>query len=376
MLAIVLSGGGSKGAYEIGVWKALKRLKIKYDIVTGTSVGALNAALMTQNTYFRAVNLWRKIDFDKVVDEDIDKDKIIKSYTKNIIRGGMNTTHLEHTVEKALNLKKFYKSKINMGLITVKLDELEPISLTKNDIDPDKLKDYLVASASCFPAFKVKDIEDGLYIDGGYFDNLPINLAISMGATEVIAVDLKEVGLKRKVENDNIKITTISPRNNIGSFLVFDNDISKRAIRLGYNDTLKQFDKLDGDKFSFKKNHLIKNYDKYHIAFEKETEYEIDLNSFNAIVEKLGELFEIDDSYIYNIKKFNKLLIKKFNETKTDKTIIEQIKENKLKRLFSNKYMVKYIYTLVSNEEFKELQKVFKVEYECAVYLKVIMEAL
>ena len=38
--AIVLSGGGSKGAYQIGVWKALKKMHIDYDIVTGTSVGA------------------------------------------------------------------------------------------------------------------------------------------------------------------------------------------------------------------------------------------------------------------------------------------------------------------------------------------------
>ena len=57
MRAIVLSGGGSKGAYEIGVWKALRKLHIKYDIVTGTSVGALNAALMTQKTYHQGLYL-------------------------------------------------------------------------------------------------------------------------------------------------------------------------------------------------------------------------------------------------------------------------------------------------------------------------------
>ena len=48
MKAIVLSGGGSKGSYQIGAWKALRKLKINYDIVTGTSVGALNGALMVQ----------------------------------------------------------------------------------------------------------------------------------------------------------------------------------------------------------------------------------------------------------------------------------------------------------------------------------------
>ena len=73
MRAIVLSGGGSKGAYQIGVWKALRKLKLKYDVVTGTSVGALNAALMVQNNYYKALYFWRKLSFSDVIDEKIDK---------------------------------------------------------------------------------------------------------------------------------------------------------------------------------------------------------------------------------------------------------------------------------------------------------------
>ena len=64
--AIVLSGGGSKGAYQIGVWKALRKLNIKYDLITGTSVGALNAALMTQKDYYRAIWLWYNLNFNIV----------------------------------------------------------------------------------------------------------------------------------------------------------------------------------------------------------------------------------------------------------------------------------------------------------------------
>ena len=56
--AIVLSGGGGKGAYQIGFWKAIRQLGIKYDIVTGTSIGALNGAFMVQKDYHNAFNLW------------------------------------------------------------------------------------------------------------------------------------------------------------------------------------------------------------------------------------------------------------------------------------------------------------------------------
>ena len=53
--AVVLSGGGSRGAYQVGVWKALRKLHYRYKIVTGTSVGALNGTLMVQNDYFKTM---------------------------------------------------------------------------------------------------------------------------------------------------------------------------------------------------------------------------------------------------------------------------------------------------------------------------------
>ena len=66
-VAIVLGGGGSKGAYQVGAWRALRELGIKYDMVTGTSIGALNGALMVLGDYEKALGLWREIDIDKVV---------------------------------------------------------------------------------------------------------------------------------------------------------------------------------------------------------------------------------------------------------------------------------------------------------------------
>ena len=46
--AVVLGGGGARGAYEVGVWQAMAELGMDYQVVTGTSVGALNGALMVQ----------------------------------------------------------------------------------------------------------------------------------------------------------------------------------------------------------------------------------------------------------------------------------------------------------------------------------------
>ena len=70
--ALVLSGGGGKGAYQIGVWKALRRLHVSIDIVTGTSVGALNGAYVVQKDYLKALLLWKNIDFSQIYNKNIE----------------------------------------------------------------------------------------------------------------------------------------------------------------------------------------------------------------------------------------------------------------------------------------------------------------
>ena len=193
---------------------------------------------------------------------------------------------------------------------------------------------------------------------------MPINLAIDMGADEIIAVDLKEVGKKQKVKNKDIRIITISPKNDIGSFLIFDSKMARRAMRLGFNDTFKTLNKLDGNKYTFRLNDLRKNYNRYNINLK--------YDEYLKIVEKLGYLFDIDDSYIYDIKKFNKLLITRFLKLKGDKAI-KSTKIERLKKLFSKKYIVKYLYNQLDN---KELSLIFKTEYKCALYMHTIMEEL
>ena len=81
MKAVVLSGGGSKGAYQIGVWRALRKLNISYDLVTGTSVGALNGALMVQKDYLKGLWLWYNMDFKLIFGEEIKADYNTKDGT-------------------------------------------------------------------------------------------------------------------------------------------------------------------------------------------------------------------------------------------------------------------------------------------------------
>ena len=399
MKALVLSGGGSKGSYQIGVWKALRKLNIKFDIITGTSVGALNGALMVQNEYKKAINIWRKINLKVLFGEDLIKNnsnlELYKMYSKNFIKnGGMDVSELEKIIKQAISIEKFYSSKVNYGLITYNLTNKEAVKIQKKDIEKEHLADYLMASATCFPAFKKKDIKGEKYIDGGYHDNLPINLAIDMGADEIIAVDLSAPGLK-KAPKKKVKITYIKPKNKLTNFLNFNEEGTTRNMKLGYNDTMKVFNKLEGNEFTFKKDHIEKNrilyqdtylhiinkilkYKKIIKAFEELIGINIDINNEKKdeliknlllkIMEGTAKSFNLDETKIYTHKNFNKILQKRL------KTYLK--KEKQLNEPCNKKEVE--LYKKIQENDFKELRKlalINPIDMLKAIYLYTICEA-
>ena len=241
--AVVLAGGGSRGAYQIGVWRAMKELGISWDIVTGASVGALNGALMVQGDYDVAQSLWENITSKEVMRDVLDEEKlpslddrtVWRTFIKDALRqGGADISPLEDMIRRLVDEEKLRASPVDFALITVEYPSMKPLELRKGDIPKGMVAEYLLASAACFPAFKIKEIGDAQYIDGGYYDNLPINLAIDMGAEVVIAVDLHSVGLTRRVKAGAYQITTIQPRWPLGPFILFEKGTAQRNMALGY----------------------------------------------------------------------------------------------------------------------------------------------
>lgn len=385
MRAVVLSGGGSKGSYQIGVWKALRKLKIKYDIVTGTSVGALNGALMVQNKFHKAYKLWKEINMSTLFGKDVQnpktKKELVKIYRTNFFKnGGMEVVELQNLIDKNINKDTFFKSKINYGLVTINLSGKKALQLEKSKIKQEKLSDYLIASASCYPAFQAKDIDGKKYIDGGMFDNLPINLAVKLGADEIIAVDLCAPGVKQRVKDKkNLKITTIKPNNKLSNFLNFNEEEAKINIKYGYNDAMKIFDKFYGKKYTFKKRHFIHISEDYKQVYIKKVEdilhnkrlLTLDVNLIDTdfilrVAEEAGKIFNIDDFKIYSFKKYNKLLMKKV------KTIIKSDKNNKKINNIIN------LYNASINNNYKDigLKNIFSSkELLIAIYLYSVCEA-
>ena len=378
--AIVLSGGGAKGAYQIGVWKALRKLNINYDIVTGTSVGALNGVMMVQKDYKVALDFWKKISYEKIFGKDFYKvnSNIYSNYINEFVKkGGSDPTNLEKTLDDVFDAQKFYSSPIDYGIVVYNFSKLKPELLIKKNLKEETIKDYIIASAACYPAFKMKKIKDEKYIDGGYFDNMPINLAIDLGADKIIAVDLKAIGIKRKIKDKNKEIIEIKPRNDVGSFLNFNESLAQKNIKFGYNDAMKIFNKLRGNKFTFN----LRSYDFFIKNIEKKYRNVIDdlkikdTQKILDVLEYAGKIFELDESKIYFLNFYNGNLKKKIKgqDALDNKLILSKIKKKEIKSLLDSKYIVKYIYNLLkkgtSNKEINALYFIAKKETLVAIYL-------
>ncbi len=285
--ALVFCGGGAKGSYEAGVWQYLNEKGLKFDIVTGTSIGALNAAMYAQDTFDLDLEVWNTITLDKIMKDAFKYDeKVSLKYTlkqKQNLMGflgsyftklGGDISPFYDLVDKYIFPEKIIKSNVLCGIITTKFPQFTGKEVLLNELSPTALKKYLIASASAFPIFQVCKIGKESYIDGGYIDNLPINYAIELGADEIVAIDLSpSVTHKEFLNKEYVKY--IYPRWALCGFLKFDKDIITKNYKLGYMDAKKAYNEYSGFRYTFNLFDLDKNYNSYMLKIAKILYYAI-----------------------------------------------------------------------------------------------------
>jgi len=401
--ALVLGGGGARGSYQIGVWQALIELDIKIDIVTGTSVGALNSALIAMGDFENALTLWKSIKTSVILDTDIDeklpqKQKIhalirqfIVDYTR---QGGTDAYPLKKLIDQYSDEVKIRNSPVDCGIVVFDKKTLKPLQLFKEEIEEGKLNDYLLASSSLFPLMKSCKIGEIDFIDGGYYDNIPVELAMKKNADRVIAVDLDAIGMVRKHTFEDVEnLTFIKSYWQLGTLLIFDNEQIMQNIRLGYLDTMKTFGAFEGIAYTFIKDEIKadirKNRDvikklndtldvKYarksgvkedmfhvNISLYLKRKYKRDVDShyatfFQACMESAGEILDIDFTKIYSVERFKCAIIEKINqleipllsdsETNNPKNLKQALSllDKKVRMVYLATIMKKEIYSAVT----------------------------
>lgn len=330
--ALVLAGGGTRGAYQVGVWKALQDLNINVKLIAGTSIGSLNGALIIQNNVDQMINLYQNLEINDImeVSEKIDTKrnlfdlKNIKAIVKEYIANkGIDNKPLRDTINKYIDLDKIYSSDIDFGLVTYSIDNKSPLQLFKDQIPKDEFVDFLLAS-SCIPIFKAQKIGNFEFIDGAFYDNIPINMAIQKGYKNIIVADIDGTGFNRKMTDKNVYLKVISPKEKLGGVLNFNHERINNNIALGYLDTMRAFNKMQGHIYYFS----AKEFKRMLEVFNLQTIYGL---------ENAAKIYGLNKYKAYRFEEFIEEVAQRHSEAKKKyNKIKDQLQEKNVKKLKEN----------------------------------------
>lgn len=257
--ALTLAGGGGKGAYEIGVWQALREIGLEKNLiaVSGSSSGALNAALISLNEFDKAKTIWSSIMPKQFL--DINYDTIIgplNTLVKRTLTAGLcSRDGLIDIIDKYLNLEQLAVARIPayVSISRYSSDCIDCLSekpqveyISLSEVSPDDARQFLLASSAMPYIYPPEIIHGNVYRDGGLADNVPIYPMTSVGADNLIVVKLEpddkvDTSLYSKFK----EVIEIIPSREIGDLFDGTLEFTSRnvmfRILLGYYDTLRTF---------------------------------------------------------------------------------------------------------------------------------------
>ena len=235
----------------MGVYRALQQLGWVPDIITGASVGALNGVLFTMGKVQEAEDIWRTMELHDVLElpATTEKQELYNFFMDVVRSGGLNVEPLGETIDRYIDEDAARHSPIRFGLVMTELSTMRSIRCPIEQIPAGQLKDYMLASSACFPALRPREIDGVKYIDGGWRDNMPLDLAKDMGAEELLGVDIDGVGITRP-NTTGLPTQIIRSHWNLGPTLDFDPQRAARNIALGYFDTLRLFGRCGGTAYA------------------------------------------------------------------------------------------------------------------------------
>lgn len=261
--ALALEGGGAKGAYQIGAWKALREAGVTIDAVAGTSVGALNGALIVMGGAEKAESIWENIRYSQIMDVDdramsrllkggvrLDElDDVAQQLLDFIRNRGFDVTPLREWIAQTVDERAVRESPVELFIDTFSLSDGKLLELRAKALPEGTLCDMLLASAY-LPVFRSEKLGGKRYADGGVRDVLPLHVLLEHGCRDIIAVRLFGFGVERPVKiPDDARIYTVEPSADLGSTLEFEPERSRRNLRLGYLDMQRFLYGLRGTRY-------------------------------------------------------------------------------------------------------------------------------
>lgn len=180
---LILSGGGAKGAFQVGALDYLiNEKKVDFDIICGVSVGALNASMVAQGDSNTLKKLWLEIKSPR----DIFRQRLFG------VLGGLfgadsvySNRPLWKKIDQYVDPEKIRKKGKELRIGTVSLQTGEYISVNQNFPD---LKKWILASTSIPVTFEPINLDKKQVIDGGVREITPLSTAIELGAERIFVI--------------------------------------------------------------------------------------------------------------------------------------------------------------------------------------------
>lgn len=342
-IALVLCGGGSLGSYEIGAIKKLVEKGVKFDIVTGTSIGALNGYFVATEQFEKAIELWETIKNDDVFRWGVENrgkaisDAFLNRDRKNpvnqtvamlgslALHQGIDNKPYIDTLTKMIDPSLIKKSPIKMGLIYTTFPGMKEQRAILNQVNENRVLDYLFATSACFPVFPPHKIAGKNYIDGGWTNNLPIDFAFDLGADYVYAVMLHSFPYTpQKPEYFHLpNVTLIEQSQDMGMMMDFDRKRISNNIALGYLDCGRVLGDYKGSRYAIRKDDMGEQAHRLVLALEKKDirAYKDALSLLSikeahpseealclAALEHLAKLYNISPYRAYGVKEIQCLI--------------------------------------------------------------------
>ena len=262
---LVLAGGGAKGAYQIGAWRALRELGIEFNAIAGTSIGAINGALMAQGSFETAMRFWSNAEVSNGInlpfelksgDNLFSLSNMPQIFYEVLKNGGIDISPAKKIVEDNISEEAVRASNIPLAIVTFNLNNMKPVELFVSDMPEGTMIDYIMASAR-FPGLNKQGPDDSQYLDGGVYDNAPLGILRRHGYHRLIVIDISSrKGMAHKEDWSCANIVYIRPYvpEDLGAAFEFDKDMNERRMEMGYYDTKKAFGELFGKDYYFKKD--------------------------------------------------------------------------------------------------------------------------
>lgn len=194
-IGFALGGGGARGALQVGALRALFEQGIKPDLITGTSIGAMNAVSLA----LFGADLAGVDKLEEVWKQGADLQVMDPRFQNLIIRALIGrpdnsakrktTDFLIHLgIQPEMTFADF--APLRIGLVSTDLTSSTPAVY---GVDPQQnVLEGILASIAIQPWFMPLEVEDKFLIDGGFVSNVPIQVAMEMGADEIFALDLND----------------------------------------------------------------------------------------------------------------------------------------------------------------------------------------